>query len=212
MIYSNRGPIWVDLVLKSALLYKCEILEDLYQRLVPEKGDGWETRPLASICDHMEQCGIPPFQVYSEPDLTPIRELCLFSLPLTPLSSTPLKSFLSLQMEGFWPSSTGPKVHPGSIGCWMPRNHSWTIPGRIMHIKRLFPSCLARDDIRCDVDENMWPNAEDRVIRLQFSFLVLLFVFLCGSVIEHCVSSAKGCGFDSQGTHTDKKMYSLNVL
>ncbi len=27
--------------------------------------------------------------------------------------------------------------------------------------------------------------------------------FLCGSVVEHCVSSAKGCGFDSQRTHTD---------
>ncbi len=26
-------------------------------------------------------------------------------------------------------------------------------------------------------------------------------VFLCGSVVEHCFSSAKGCGFDSQGTH-----------
>ncbi len=26
-------------------------------------------------------------------------------------------------------------------------------------------------------------------------------VLLCGSVVEHCVSSAKGCGFDSQGTH-----------
>ncbi len=25
-------------------------------------------------------------------------------------------------------------------------------------------------------------------------------VFLCGSVVEHCVSNAKGCGFDSQGT------------
>ncbi len=25
--------------------------------------------------------------------------------------------------------------------------------------------------------------------------------FLCDSVVEHCVSSAKGCGFDSQGTH-----------
>ncbi len=23
----------------------------------------------------------------------------------------------------------------------------------------------------------------------------------CGSMVEHCVSSAKGCGFDSQGTH-----------
>ncbi len=29
----------------------------------------------------------------------------------------------------------------------------------------------------------------------------------CGSVVEHCVSSAKGCGFDSQGTHTGKDVY-----
>ncbi len=29
----------------------------------------------------------------------------------------------------------------------------------------------------------------------------LLTVFLSGSVVEHCVSSAKGRGFDSQGTH-----------
>ncbi len=26
-------------------------------------------------------------------------------------------------------------------------------------------------------------------------------MLLCGSVVEDCVSSAKGCGFDSQGTH-----------
>ncbi len=38
-------------------------------------------------------------------------------------------------------------------------------------------------------------------------------MFLCGSVVEHCVSSAKGCGFDSQGTHLlMKKMYNLNVI
>ncbi len=35
---------------------------------------------------------------------------------------------------------------------------------------------------------------------------------LCGSVVEHCVSSAKGCGFDSQGTHILMKMYNLNAI
>ncbi len=25
--------------------------------------------------------------------------------------------------------------------------------------------------------------------------------FSCGSVVEHCDSSAKGCGFNSRGTH-----------
>ncbi len=35
----------------------------------------------------------------------------------------------------------------------------------------------------------------------------------CGSVVEHCISSAKGCGFDSQGTHIlIKKNYSLNAM
>ncbi len=40
----------------------------------------------------------------------------------------------------------------------------------------------------------------------------ILTVFLCGSVVEHCVSSAKGCGFDSKGTHILMKMYNLNVI
>ncbi len=26
----------------------------------------------------------------------------------------------------------------------------------------------------------------------------------CGSVVEHCVSSAKGCGFDPREQHSDK--------
>ncbi|KAL7839610.1 hypothetical protein SRHO_G00262680 [Serrasalmus rhombeus] len=30
------------------------------------------------------------------------------------------------------------------------------------HSKRFFPRCIAREDIRCDVDENMWPNRQER--------------------------------------------------
>ncbi len=41
---------------------------------------------------------------------------------------------------------------------------------------------------------------------------MFLFLFLCGSVVEHCVSSAKGCGFDSQGTHILTKMFNLNAI
>ncbi len=40
----------------------------------------------------------------------------------------------------------------------------------------------------------------------------LKLLFLCGSVVEHCISSAKGCGFDSQGTHLLMKMYNLNAI
>ncbi len=34
----------------------------------------------------------------------------------------------------------------------------------------------------------------------------------CGSVVEHWVCCAKGCGFDSQGTHVLIKMYNLNAI
>ncbi len=34
--------------------------------------------------------------------------------------------------------------------------------GMIRHSKRLFPRCIAREDIRCDVDENLWPNRQER--------------------------------------------------
>ncbi len=40
----------------------------------------------------------------------------------------------------------------------------------------------------------------------------IVYVILCGSVVEHCVSSTKGCGFDSQGTHVLMKMYNLNAI
>ncbi len=35
----------------------------------------------------------------------------------------------------------------------------------------------------------------------------------CGSVVEHCVSSTNGCGFNSQGIRIlTKKVYGLNAL
>ncbi|RXN23239.1 hypothetical protein ROHU_023054 [Labeo rohita] len=34
----------------------------------------------------------------------------------------------------------------------------WLRPSR-----RFFPRCIARENIRCDVDENLWPNREQRV-------------------------------------------------
>ncbi len=76
---------------KSALLHKCEILEDLHQRLVPEveRGQVGDHLPIYvmtcnNVAFHHSQCSH---------SLAPIWEWCPFSLPLTPLSSTPLRSF-----------------------------------------------------------------------------------------------------------------------
>ncbi|CAM4714342.1 unnamed protein product [Leuciscus chuanchicus] len=35
--------------------------------------------------------------------------------------------------------------------------------GWLRHSRRFFPRCIARENIRCDVDENLWPNREQRV-------------------------------------------------
>ncbi len=43
-----------------------------------------------------------------------------------------------------------------------------------------------------------WPDLSLRVFK---TYIISDIYILCGSVVENCVSSAKGCGFDSQGTH-----------
>ncbi|XP_019213444.1 uncharacterized protein LOC102077558 [Oreochromis niloticus] len=35
--------------------------------------------------------------------------------------------------------------------------------GWIRHSRRYFPRCIARDNICCDVDENMWPDRQERL-------------------------------------------------
>lgn len=35
--------------------------------------------------------------------------------------------------------------------------------GWIRHSRRYFPRCIARENIRSDVDENMWPNRQERL-------------------------------------------------
>ena len=35
--------------------------------------------------------------------------------------------------------------------------------GWIRHSRRYFPRCLAKEDICCDVDENMWPDRQEHV-------------------------------------------------
>ncbi|XP_071348704.1 uncharacterized protein [Trachinotus anak] len=50
--------------------------------------------------------------------------------------------------------------------------------GWIRHAKRYFPRCLAREDIRCDVDENMWPNADESESESESPLLSLLLLYI----------------------------------
>ncbi len=89
----------------------------------------------------------------------------------------PLLPFSQPHWDGrFWPN-----VPPWCNGCWMPRHHSWSIPGRIRHTKRFFPRCLAREVIMCYVDENMCkcrrPGRLDYIFYLFFLLWIFLFVY-----------------------------------
>ena len=51
---------------------------------------------------------------------------------------------------------------PPSSMAWM--THAMTSRRAwIRHARRFFPRCLANENIHCDVDENLWPNPQDRV-------------------------------------------------
>ena len=34
--------------------------------------------------------------------------------------------------------------------------------GWLWHARRFFPRCIASENIRCDVDENLWPDRHER--------------------------------------------------
>ncbi len=53
--------------------------------------------------------------------------------------------------------------------------------GWVPHSRRFFPQCMAMKNIRCDVDENLWPDQQERqdVHQIIFFFSWMLFCILC---------------------------------
>ena len=56
------------------------------------------------------------------------------------------------------------------------------ICGRLAEMDQAFrgffsPMCMAREDIRCNIDENLWPNPEDQA-DLYFVFVLESWVFV----------------------------------
>ncbi len=50
----------------------------------------------------------------------------------------------------------------------------------VRHSRRFFPRCMAMENIRCDVDENLWPDQQERqVVHQDFIFHGCFFAFLC---------------------------------
>ena len=71
--------------------------------------------------------------------------------PLTPHFAIPLRNSFQFSVGKYM---TANHVSSASNGRGMGSVQGW-----IRHARRYFPRCLAREDIACDVDEVMWPDA-----------------------------------------------------
>ncbi len=52
--------------------------------------------------------------------------------------------------------------------------------GWVRHSRRFFPRCMAMENIICDVDENLWPDQQERQdVHQEYVFSWMLFSILC---------------------------------
>ncbi|XP_048826950.1 uncharacterized protein LOC125704854 [Brienomyrus brachyistius] len=157
----------------SALLHKCQIgsyntdrlllfLEDLHERLVPEveRGQVGDHLPIYvitwdNVAFHHSRAVTAWFDAHP-------RMMSHFLAPYSPFLN-PIEEFFSAwrwKVFDHRPHDQMSLLDAMDAACQdITAEHC---QGWIRHAKRFFPRCLAREDIRCDVDENMWPNAEDR--------------------------------------------------
>lgn len=157
----------------GALLHKCQIgpyntdrlllfLEDLHERLVPEveRGQVGDHLPIYviiwdNVAFHHSRAVTGWFDAHP-------RMMFHFLAPYSPFLN-PIEEFFSAwrwKVFDHRPHDQMSLLDAMDAACQdITAEHC---QGWIRHAKRFFPRCLAREDIRCDVDENMWPNAEDR--------------------------------------------------
>lgn len=151
------------------LLHKCQVgpynterllafLDDLYLHLVPQEDDeGNRTFVITwdNVAFHHSQAVTAWFRDH------PIL-VRLFLPPYSPFLN-PIEEFFSAwrwKVYDHRPHDRMTLLDAMDAGC---RDiAAEDCQGWIRHSKRFFPRCIALEDIRCDVDENMWPNPDDR--------------------------------------------------
>ncbi len=133
-------------------------LDDLHQQLVPEaerEQVGGNKRTFVFVWDNV------PFTCNHKLICSPSENDFPFSPPYSPFLN-PIEEFFSAwrwKVYDHRPHDQMSLLDAMEAGC---RDISAEdCQGWIRHAKRFYPRCIARENIRCDVDENMWPNAED---------------------------------------------------
>ncbi|XP_026011181.1 uncharacterized protein LOC113014096 isoform X1 [Astatotilapia calliptera] len=153
------------------LLHRCQVgpynterllafLNDLHQRLVPEQGqEGENMRTFVITWDnvafHHSQAITTWFEVHP-------RLVSLFLPPYSPFLN-PIEEFFSAWRWKVYDHQ--PHDQMSLLEAMDAGSRDITVDdcqGWIRHTRRFYPRCIDLADIRCDVDENMWPNPEDR--------------------------------------------------
>ncbi|XP_025766849.1 uncharacterized protein LOC112848074 [Oreochromis niloticus] len=153
------------------LLHRCQVgpynterllafLNDLHQRLVPEQGqEGENMRTFVITWDnvafHHSQAITTWFEVHP-------RLVSLFLPPYSPFLN-PIEEFFSAWRWKVYDHQ--PHDQMSLLEAMDAGSRDITVDdcqGWIRHTRRFYPRCIDLDNIRCDVDENMWPNPEDR--------------------------------------------------
>ena len=145
-------------------------LDDLYIQLVPagEMGRRARNTILVVVWDtvafHHSAAVTAWFTVHPRMSL-------LFLPPYLPFLNHTEEFYFTMEVEGLWslPTTSSP--------CWM----QWMLvspeacQGWIRHSRRFYPRCLAKEDIRCDVEENV---AECRWQGLNITVYMCCFLVL----------------------------------
>ena len=155
------------------VLHKCQIgpynsdhllsfLDELYQQLVPEAEREQVGGNMRTFVITWDNVAFHHSHVITNWFADHPRMMSLFLPPYSPFLN-PIEEFFSAwrwKVYDHRPHDQMSLLDAMDAGC---RDISAEdCQGWIRHAKRFYPRCMARDNIRCDVDENMWPNAEDR--------------------------------------------------
>ncbi len=79
--------------------------------------------------------------------------------------------------------TTRSDVSVGCHECCMWGRHSWSLQGMGAAFKEIFPRCMAMENIRCDVDENLWPDQQERQDPPRIIFMDVILYFCVFVVI-----------------------------
>ncbi|XP_054598213.1 uncharacterized protein [Nothobranchius furzeri] len=149
------------------LLHRCQVgpyntecllvfLNDLHLHLVPEQNqEGEIMRTFVITWDnvafHHSQAITAWFEAHP-------RLVRLLLPPYSPFLN-PIEEFFSAWRWKFTTISHTSLLEAMDAGCrdiTVDDCQEW-----IRHSRQFYPMCMALDDVRCNVDENMWPNPED---------------------------------------------------